>query len=214
VLATALVVLAASAADLIDHGFSLGIPALDSASDGGVFGILVDVAVAAAAAAAWVVTARVRSVRPTAAVLAVLLTFLAVDQASALHDRIPHWLAFYLPVLIASFGCLVAMAGGVPGLPRSRPGRAGLDRVLVAGLGLLIFSFLLHLFGERLLAGLGASSPAGWAYQVKAVVKHGTEVAGWLLIALGLLRLGLSGGLPHRQQERMAGTARMTGLPR
>src|SRR5436305_14920578 len=155
VLATMLVVLAASAADLIDHGFNLGIPALDSASDSGVFGALVDVAVAAAAAAAWVLTVRARSVRPAAGVLAVLLTFLAVDQASALHDRIPHWLAFYLPVLLAAFGCLVAIARGARG--------AGLDRVVVAGLVLLIFSFLLHLFGERLLASLGLSNPAGWA---------------------------------------------------
>jgi hypothetical protein len=28
---------------------------------------------------------------------------------------------------------------------------------------------------------------------VVAIVKHGTEVAGWLLIALGLFRLGLPG---------------------
>ena len=63
--------------------------------------------------------------------------------------------------------------------------------VSAAGILLLIFSFLLHLFGERLLLVLGVSNTTGLAYQVKAVVKHGTEVAGWLLIALGLLRFGL-----------------------
>jgi hypothetical protein len=30
-----------------------------------------------------------------------------------------------------------------------------------------------------------------WRRLLKAVVKHGTEVAGYLLVALGLLRLGL-----------------------
>jgi len=54
---------------------------------------------------------------------------------------------------------------------------------------LLVFSFLLHVFGKRLLLDLGLSDTAGLAYQTKAVVKHATEVAGWLLIALGLLRL-------------------------
>ena len=202
VLATILIELGASAAELIAHGLGLNIPMLDSASDGGVFGALVDTAVAAAAASAWLVTARVRSARPVAVVLAVLLTFLAVDQVAGLHDRIPHWLAFYLPVLLAAFVCLAAMARGVPGLPPVRAGQgpegAVIRRLVGVGLGLLVFSFFLHLFGERLLAGLGASSPAGWAYQVKAVVKHGTEVAGWLLITLGLLRLGLAGGLRSR----------------
>jgi hypothetical protein len=37
----------------------------------------------------------------------------------------------------------------------------------------------------------GGRNTTGLAYQIKAVVKHRTEVAGWLLIALGLFRLGL-----------------------
>jgi hypothetical protein len=198
--ATLLVVAAASAAVLINYGFDLNIAVLASASDTGVFGALVDIAVATAAVAAWVVTARARPARSTAAVLAALLTFLAVDQAIALHAHVPHWPAFYLPVLLASFGCLAVIASGAPGFPAARAdqgaGRAVIQRLVGVGLVVLLFSFLLHIFDERGLTGLGVSSPSGWGYQVVAIVKHGTEVAGWLLIALGLFRLGLPGRRP------------------
>jgi hypothetical protein len=53
----------------------------------------------------------------------------------------------------------------------------------VAGLALLCASFLLHLVGAQVLHWLGGSS-TGWLFQVKAVVKHGAEVAGWCLITL------------------------------
>jgi hypothetical protein len=197
VVATILIVFAASAAELIDHGFDLKLQVLDSGSDGGLSGALADIAIATAAASAWLVTARMRSARPVAAILAVLLTFLAVDQVLALHTHIAHWLAFYLPLLLASFVCLVALARGIPWLSRADAGQhtgsAVIVRLIGGGLALLVISFLLHVFGERLMASLGLSNPAGWAYQVKVVIKHGTEVAGWLLVALGLLRLGLPG---------------------
>lgn len=182
VLATIVVVVAGSAAELINYGFfGERIQALNAPSDGGMFGTIGDVAIAAAAISAWILAARVRSAR-WIAVLAGVLTFLAVDHVTDLHDHISHWLAFYLPVLIATFAGLAAVArGGSWRLP-------GIDRLIGAGLLLLAFSFLTHLSGERLLLELRAASPTGLAYQIKAVVKHGTEAAGWLLIALGLLR--------------------------
>ena len=100
---------------------------------------------------------------------------------------------FLLPVLAAVFVCLAVLARADPGA-----GRAVADPVIGAGLLLLLCSFLLHVFGRRLLLDLGFSDSAGLAYQVKAAVKHGTEVAGWFLIALGLLRLR-SG--PGRRRE-------------
>ena len=183
ILATIVVVLAASAAELINYGF-LGerVAALDPGSDDGVFGTAVDIALAAAAVSAWVFAARSRAARPVAAVLAGLLTFLVADQVTGLHNHIPHWLAFYLPVLVASFICLVAVARGLSG--------GSLFRLIGVGLLLLAFSFFLHVFGPRLLQDLGLSDTTGWAYQIKAAIKHGTEVAGWSLIALGLYGLG------------------------
>jgi hypothetical protein len=184
ILATLVVVLAASAAELINYGF-LGerITALDPGSDDGVFGTAVDIALAAAAVSAWVLAARSRAARPVPAVLAGLLTFLAADQVTGLHNHIPHWLAFYLPVLVASFICLVAVARGFSEGSRFR--------LIGAGLLLLTLSFFLHVFGPRLLLDLGLSDSTGWAYQIKAVIKHGTEVTGWFLITLGLFGLGL-----------------------
>jgi hypothetical protein len=195
VLVTIVVVLAGSAAQLINYGFfDQKIPALDSASDGGVFGAIGDIALATAAVSAWILAARARPARPLAATLAVLLTFLATDKVARLHDHIPHWLAFYLPVLVASFLCLAAVARGLSGGPQFRvdrgAGPAAVDRLISVGLLLLAFAFLLHLLGVHLLLILGFSD-TGLAYQIKAVVKHGAEVAGWLLIALGLFRLGL-----------------------
>jgi hypothetical protein len=192
ILVTTVVVLAGSAAQLVDYGFfGLRIGLLDSTTGGGIFGAVGDIALATAAGSAWVLVARVRSAHPVAGTLAVLLTFLAVDKVTRLHEHIPHWLAFYLPVLAAAFLCLMALARRSV-RPESRVDRgrdrASTDPLISTGLALLAFSFLVHVFGDRLLVELGASS-SGWAYQIKAVAKHGTEVAGWLLTALGLLRL-------------------------
>jgi hypothetical protein len=195
ILVTIVVVVAGSAAQLIDYAFfGQRIRALDSASAGGVFGAVGDIAVAGAAVSAWVLAARVRSARWVAA-LAGLLTFLAADQVTDLHEHISHWIAIYLSVL-ASFIGLAAVAQGLSGRLRfgvdSGIGHTVTDRLIGIGLGLLAFSFLLHVFGQRLLVELGVNS-ASLGYQIKVVVKHGTEVAGWLLIALGMLRTGLPG---------------------
>jgi hypothetical protein len=194
IIVTIVVVVAGSAAQLIDYAF-LGqrIRALDSASDGGVIGAIGNFAIAAAAVSAWVLAVRVRSARWVAA-LAGLLTFLAADQVTGLHEHISHWLAFYLPVLLASFMGLAAVAGGLSarlrfGVDRGME-RNVTDRLFAVGLVLLAFSFLLHVFGQRLLLELGVNSES-LAYQMKVVAKHETEVAGWLLITLGMLRIGL-----------------------
>jgi hypothetical protein len=171
------VVLAGTAAQLIGFGVFHGrVRALDSASDGGLFGLVGDISIAAATVAAWVVLVRVRPVRVATVVLPPVLTFLTVDKTFRLHDRIPHWLVFYLPVLAVTFVAVAAVARGL-----SRP----CVRLTAVGLALLIGSFLLHQYGEWLLHYLGGSD-AGWLFQVKAAVKHGLEVAGWFIIALGL----------------------------
>src|SRR5215471_3373855 len=193
IIVTVLVVVAGAAAQLIDYAFfGQRIRALDSASGGGVFGVIGDFAVAAAAVSAWLLAVRVRPARWVAA-LAALLTFLAADRVTGLHEHISHWLAFYLPVLLASFMGLAAVARGPSGRLRfgfyrgiRRPVAA---RLIGVGLALLAFSFLLHVAGQRLMLELGVNSE-GLAYQIKVVAKHGAEVAGWLLITLGLLRSG------------------------
>lgn len=170
------VVVAGCAAQLVNYASDLGMAVLDSSDDGGAFGIVGDLAAVSAAAAAWFVLARVRPVRPAAVALPPLLTFVALDKIIRLHDHVPHYMVFYAPLLVATAACLVDL---VRRMPRSRA------RVVVAGLVLLGVSFLLHAVGERALLELGLSD-SGWARQVKAVVKHGCEVQGWFLVAIGL----------------------------
>lgn len=148
-----------------------------------------DIALTATAVSAWMLAVRVRSTRPLAAALATLLTFLAVDDVTRLHEHIPHWLAFYLPVLATSFICLVAISRGPSRRPLFSAGHGAngtVDGLIGAGLLLVTLSFLLHMLGFA-----GVADTTGFVYQAKAMIKHVTEIAGWLLIALGLLRLGL-----------------------
>jgi hypothetical protein len=175
--ATTGVALAGMAAQLIGYGFFHGrVQALDSASDGGLFGLVGDISIALATLAAWTVLIRVRPVNIAMVALAPLLTFLTIDKISRLHDHIPNWLVFYLPVLAATFVAAAATARRLS--PRC-------FRLTAIALALLIGSFLLHQYGEWLLYHLGGSG-TGWMSQVKAAVKHGSEVAGWFFVALAL----------------------------
>jgi hypothetical protein len=172
------IVLAGTAAQLIGYGLFHGrVPALNSASDGGLFGLVGNISIAAAALAAWLVLRRIRPRTIAMVALPVLLGFLTIDKISRLHDHIPGWLVFYLPVLSATFVAIAVVARRLS--PRC-------FRLTAIALALLVGSFLLHEYGEWLLSHLGGWT-TGWMFQVKAVVKHGLEVAGWLFIALGLI---------------------------
>jgi peptidoglycan/xylan/chitin deacetylase (PgdA/CDA1 family) len=173
-LATALV-LAGAAAQLANYGLGLDAAALDSSTDGGAFGLLGDVALASAAIAALFL-ARIRPRSGPTLALAALLIFLALDKALRLHDHVPDWPAYYLPVLLSTFLLLVRVG--------RRPGEPG-RRLMTAGLLLLGLSLLVHFAGETALRTIGAAGP-GWADEVKGVIKHGAEVEGWLLVALAL----------------------------
>jgi hypothetical protein len=117
-----------------------------------------------------------RARRPLQA-LAPLLTFLAVDKALRLHDHVPHWLVLYLPLLAGAF--LLLLEVGRRTTLRAR-------RLIVVALALLAVSLLVHQYGGDVLVLLHAS-PTGWLYQFKGVTKHGAELAGWLLVGLGLV---------------------------
>jgi hypothetical protein len=175
--ATGAVVLAGTAAQLVDYGFLGGrVAALDSATDGGIFGVVGDVSLALATAAAWTVLIRMRPVTPATVALPPLLTFLTIDKAFRFHDHIPHWIVFYLPLLAAVFVAAVSIA---------RRMSASCFRVIAIALAMLAGALLINRSGGWILREIGGSDN-GWMWQVKAVVKHGLEVAGWLLMALGL----------------------------
>jgi hypothetical protein len=69
--------------------------------------------------------------------------------------------------------------------------RAPARSVVWASLILMAASLLLHKVGLAADAGASAHS---WAYQITSMVKHGAELAGWLLLATGI-----AAGVPSRQ---------------
>jgi hypothetical protein len=175
--ATGAVVLAGTAAQLIDYGFLDGrVAALDSATDGGIFGVVGDVSLALATAAAWTVLIRMRPVTAATVALPPLLTFLTIDKVFRFHDHIPHWIVVYLPLLAAVFVAAVSIARRLSSL---------CFRVIAIALAMLAGAFLINRSGDWILREVGGWDN-GWMWQAKAVVKHGLEVAGWLLMALGL----------------------------
>jgi hypothetical protein len=191
--ATTAAVLAGAAGQLIGYGVFEGkVAALDSSTDGGVFGVIGDVSLIGAAGAAWTLFARTRPVTMSTAVLPPLLTFLAVDKVIRLHDHIHGWLTIYLPVLGGTLVSVVIIAR------RSSPRSA---RLAVIALTLLTASFLIHLFGEQAIELVAA--PDGWAYQFKGITKHGAEVAGWLLLALGFV-VGLQDRASSDHEDQVA----------
>jgi hypothetical protein len=194
VLSILVIVAAGTIAQLVDFGFyHLRIAALNSATDGGVFGVVGDLSLGAAALVAWLVLLRARNRGVPTIVLPPLLTFLAIDKVLHLHDRIPHWLVLYLPLLTATFVVLASVARAMPALSR---------RLVGTALILLAVSFLVHQYGEQLLLAHGAPVN-GWAFQIKAVVKHGAEVGGWLMVSLGLgIDVGIGGSRPSAGSVR------------
>lgn len=175
--ATGVLVFAGTVTQLIDYGFLHGrVAALDSATDGGIFGVIGDAALALAAAAAWTVLIRMRPVTAATVALPPLLTFLAIDKTYRFHDHIPHWIVFYLPVLAAAFVAMVSIA-------RRLSSRC--LRLIVIALAMLTGAFLINRTGDWILRVVGGYDN-GWMWQIKGIIKHGLEMAGWLLTALGL----------------------------
>jgi len=62
----------------------------------------------------------------------------------------------------------------------------GAARALVwAGLVLMVTSLVLHKVG--LASDASTASDFTWAYQIEGMVKHGAELAGWMLVATGIV---------------------------
>jgi hypothetical protein len=176
--ATCALVLAQTIAELVDYRFfDLRLGVLRSDGDGGLFGAIGVIALLSTSAAAWLGLLRLPDLRRPLEILAPLVTFLAIDKGLRLHDHIPHWLALYLPLLAGVFLLLLAIA---------RRTSLQARRLIVAALALLALAFLVHQYGDSVLVHLHEPS-TGWAYQLKGVVKHGAELAGWLFVAVAIV---------------------------
>ena len=159
---TVAVVTAGTAGQLVDYGFNLHVAVLESSGDGGLLGVASDVALVAAALAAWVVFAQARPATVATVALPVLLTFLVFESLA--------------PVAVVTFIALVAVAQRLPRQSWT---------MLHAALVLLATAFLLHAGGGTALDVFGAAGD-GWAHQLESVIKHGAETGGWMLVAIGL----------------------------
>jgi hypothetical protein len=164
---TLLLVAGLLAVEVATHLIGFGVwggrvDALNSDSDGGIFQWAGTVAIGAAAVGA---TLRRRPL------LAALLAFLCVAGVLHLSDSMRHWAAVYGPVLLLA--ALLLWRRG--------------SRELRAGVLVLALSLAIHELGPPLLSRLGWG-PADWAYQVKIALKQGTQLVGWALVAIALLR--------------------------
>jgi hypothetical protein len=169
-LAVALAV-AATTTQLIDFGvYGRRLKLLDMMTHRSIFGVVSLAVLAAAACACALLALRERERRRRLASLgAVLAALLALRLAQP-----PHVLLLALPASAAALALLWTTA--LPGSAR---------RVLQEGCVVLVLAFVIHGVGEKIVADLGYG-PETWAYQIKAVVKHSGELAGWALVAGGL----------------------------
>jgi hypothetical protein len=187
ILGISIVVLAQTTAQLIDYGLlDLKLEIINSNGDGGLFGIVGILALVLAAVATWAAVPRLPRARRTLIMLAPLLTFLAIDKGLRIHDDVPHWLVLYLPLLAVALLLLLRLA---------RQTSLDAGRLIVSALALLVVAFVLHQFGDSALGRLH-TSPTGWLYQVKGATKHGAELAGWLLVGLGVAVACADAGRP------------------
>jgi len=189
-----------SVAHLADHlVFDLSSDFFNAGRDGGLFTFASAVATVICGIVALVLVA----VWPRRAVLlvglSVLLCYLALDDMYAGHERVAEkldidflgiedmgrvlWPLVFLPLLGACFAGLLAVASAL-----SAPAR----RLVHGGLALLVLAVALEM-ASILLVNVGLYRPST-IYELEVTAEEGAELAGWLLIALGMTTMLLRGG--------------------
>ena len=198
-LLTAAVVLAQTASQLIDfHFYDLRLRVLDSDHHASVFGAASILAQAAAAATIGLRAVSMR--RPASRLAAVLVGVLTIPRALMRYE--PMFARYDVPILVAPLMFIFVV------LAASAFRDARRVRVMVWGsLVLLACSFALHAVGPQADAdGRATTYPITrtWAYQATGMLKHGAELAGWMLLATGIAASSLAscGGRPARLQQR------------
>ena len=180
-LITAAVVSAQTASQLIDFRLlDLRLGVLDSDHHASVFGAISILAQAVAAAAIGLRAISMR--RPALLLIAALVGAATVPRALMRYE--PVFERYDVPILVAPLTVVFVV---VCALTFRDPRRL---RFMVWGsLVLLACSFALHAVGPQADA---AGSPAylaarSWAYQVTGMLKHAAELAGWMLLATGMV---------------------------
>lgn len=171
--ASVVVALSASAAQLIDFAIvDQGIRLLDMKTHASVFGVVSLLALCVACGAALLLAADSMPSRT----LALLPPLLAV----LLGLRLLHpdgVILFALPFAVATLALLWRHVG-VPG--------SDAQRVIRAGCVTLGGAYLVHAFGGSPVVGLGYGDDT-WPYEARLLVSHVGELAGWMVVATGLV---------------------------
>jgi hypothetical protein len=202
--ATAAAVFAQTASQLIDFRlFNLGLRALDSDHHASIFGaisILAELVAAAATGLRAVASTRRPAWLAVAALIGVLTVPRALMRYESAFER--YDVSILVAPLAVAFVVLVALT-----LSDARRVRS----MVWASLILLACSFALHAVGPQADSGGSATYPAthAWRYQATGMLKHGAELAGWMLLATGVAA-GLAsnaGRRPRVQRYRRAAQA-------
>jgi hypothetical protein len=201
-LLTAAAVFAQTASQLIDfHFFDLRIRLLDSGHHKSVFGAA---SILAEAVAAGVIGLRGASARRRRWLLvAVPVGVLVIPRALMRYEAV--FARYDVPILVAPFTVVFVV------LCALTVRDARLVRFMVWGsLGLLACSFALHAVGPQADADGTATTYAitrTWAYQATGMLKHGAELAGWMLLATAVAAgtLASRAGRPARLQRPRPG---------
>ena len=198
-LLTLAVVFAQAASQWIDFQFfGLRLRVLDSDHHRSVFGAL---SILAEAAAAVAIGLRAVSTRRHALLsVAVLVGVLTVPRALMNYE--PAFKRYDVPILLAPLTVVFVVLCALS-LHDARQVRF----IVWGSLALLACSFALHAVGPQ--ADLDGSqtylTTHTWAYQGTGMLKHGAELAGWMLLATGMAAVAWTsqGGRPtHRQRPR------------
>ena len=178
-LITAATVLAQTVSQWIDfRDYYLNIAVLDSNRHGSIFGALSILAQAVAAVAIGLHAASAR--RIAGLFVAALVGVLVVPRAFLAY--VPSFQRYDVPILMAplTFALVVLCVSTF------RDGM--LVRLMVwASLALLACSFVLHAVGPQADDVTRQWTAAyTWSFQLTGMLKHGAELAGWMLLATGM----------------------------
>jgi hypothetical protein len=118
--------------------------------------------------------------RPASSLLritALLVAYLAIDDAIELHYRVPYWQVVYAPLLGLVAWTFWSLSSASPG-----PGRG----LLRAGLASLLAAFVVDVVASPIMES-GDWEAGEWPHELKVVLKEDAQLGGWMLIAFGVI---------------------------
>ncbi len=152
---------------------------LDSGHHRSVFGVI---SILAEAAAAVAIGMRAVSRRSLGGILAaVLVGVLTIPRALESHVR--AFQRYDVPILVVPLTIVFIVVYALTLRDEPRP-----RFIIWVSLGLLGCSFALHAIGPQADAVNGPHiADYTWSYQLTGMLKHGAELAGWMLLATGMI---------------------------